>query len=339
MPPSKKRLRRADYEQYEESEDEWEADRQAAGTASTSRAFEQDDDGETSPDSEDDDDAGVAQFEDDDVGEDYFEEDQQAALGKEIASIPFTSLLKAKKKLARQQQQQRAAAGLDDSEEEDSDDEDGTTAKSRRGREISRLPGGVVGVKQGKRKNGSLMKADRSSKHAPMEMSSKKAVKRTRTIVESTINKARDPRFDSLSGSFKPDLFATSYSFLAKNQTSELEALRKTAAAARKNHMLPSDEKERIEGALQRMESREVSRKTKEREGEAMRSWKKEEKQKREGGKKEFWLKKSEQKQVFLKAKYDALSSDKKQLRKSVEKKRRKTAQKDKKLIPRERVQ
>jgi len=68
--------------------------------------------------------------------------------------------------------------------------------------------------------------------------------------------------------------------------------MKKTAAAARKNHLLPEEEKERIEAALTRMQSREVSRKTKEREGEALKKWKKEEEEKRKGGKKEFYLKK-----------------------------------------------
>lgn len=58
--------------------------------------------------------------------------------------------------------------------------------------------------------------------------------------------------------------------------------------------MLDEEEKERIEGALVRMESREVSRRTKEREGDALKAWKKEEEKKREGGKKEFYLKKGE---------------------------------------------
>lgn len=40
------------------------------------------------------------------------------------------------------------------------------------------------------------------------------------------------------------------------------------------------------------MESRDVSRRTKEREGVALKEWKKEEGKKREEGKKEFWLKK-----------------------------------------------
>ena len=142
--------------------------------------------------------------------------------------------------------------------------------------------------------------------------------------------------------------------------------MKKTALAARKNHMLPQEEKDAIEDALTRMTSREVSRKNKEREAEALRKWKKEEEEKRKGGKKEWHLKKCEsppslprailqvpsltlmgllcpphssadQKSVLLRAKFDLLQADKKQLRKTVEKKRRKVANKDKKLLPNKR--
>ena len=56
--------------------------------------------------------------------------------------------------------------------------------------------------------------------------------------------------------------------------------------------VLPEEEKEKIEAALTRMESREVSRRTKERESDALTAWKKEEAKKRGDGKKEFYLKK-----------------------------------------------
>lgn len=161
------------------------------------------------------------------------------------------------------------------------------------------------------------------------------------------LQKVRDPRFDALSGQFKPDLFRSSYAFLADAQTSELATLKKTAAAARKNVVLPQEEKDKIEAALTRMESREVARRTKEREGDALKDWKKAEEKKRGDGKKEFYLKKGtsfsvscpltrpgDQKAVILQAKYDALSQDKKLLRKTVEKKRRKTGQQEKKLMP-----
>lgn len=45
-----------------------------------------------------------------------------------------------------------------------------------------------------------------------------------------------------------------------------------------------------------------------------------------------------EQREVILKAKYDTLSKDKKQLRKTVEKKRRKEGQKEQKRMPEKRA-
>ena len=158
-----------------------------------------------------------------------------------------------------------------------------------------------------------------------------------------------------------PTLFRASYAFLRESQTAELAALRTTAKAVRANPAVPEDEAEKVEAALRRMESREVERTRRERDEGALRGWKKDERGKRGEGKKSFWLKKctslpfgpcalgraatltrarfplppaADQKAVLLKAKYDTLAVDKKGLRKAVEKRRRKTVQQDKKLLP-----
>lgn len=147
-------------------------------------------------------------------------------------------------------------------------------------------------------------------------MSSKKAVGRTRAIVEVAakvrpplplrppvllpenptlglrLQKSRDPRFDSLSGPVNPTLFRASYGFLREQQTSELAALRQTAKAARTNPAVSEEDAEKVEAALRRMESREVERTRRERDEGALRGWKKDERGKREEGKKGFWLKK-----------------------------------------------
>lgn len=70
--------------------------------------------------------------------------------------------------------------------------------------------------------------------------------------------------------------------------------MRETAKKARKSQILPEEDKEEIEAALRRMESKELARKNKEREGRAMKEWKKEEERKRGEGKKEFFLKKGQ---------------------------------------------
>lgn len=122
-------------------------------------------------------------------------------------------------------------------------------------------------------------------------MSARRPVSRNRQVVETHELKARDPRFDVLSGSVNKDLFRKSYSFLAEQHQHELDTMRKTAAAARKNRQLPQEDKDRIEESLRRMENREVTRKNKDLQDEAMRKWKKEEADKRKEGKKAFFLK------------------------------------------------
>ncbi|SGY15065.1 BQ5605_C013g07230 [Microbotryum silenes-dioicae] len=333
--------------------DEWQEDRQRVGTSSFPGQYQQDEDGD-----EDDEEDGVAQFEEDE-GEVFESEDEETNLGKQLASIPFGTLVKAQRKLNKQQAQarfRRKASGNDDDESdlEGDSEEDGTEQGGRP--KVSLL-------KDRKGKGKTKVNANqRSSKHAPMELSSKKPVTRNRQVIEVqanvrespptftlptfgqlillpsfiTLQKARDPRFDPLSGNIKSDLFSRSYGFLVDQQTAELEALRKTVALVRKKGG-SEEEKERMEDALQRMESREISRKNKARDQEALRAWKKEELEKRQQGKQAFHLKSAERKALLLKAKFDVLAQDKKQLRKTIEKKRKKTAQKDKKLLPQKR--
>ena len=117
-------------------------------------------------------------------------------------------------------------------------------------------------------------------------------------LVSLPSQKARDPRFDSLSGSFNPALFSNSYNFLNDAAQKELQTMRETAKKARKSQILPEEDKEEIEAALRRMESKELARKNKEREARALKEWKKEEEKKRGEGKKEFFLKKGELRRV-----------------------------------------
>ncbi|TNY20443.1 hypothetical protein DMC30DRAFT_416996 [Rhodotorula diobovata] len=313
-----------DEEDPDSEEDEWAAERNKAGP-SRARAFEQDEDededeemGQADYDDDEDEEDGVAAYESD-QGEVVEEDsDPEASIGKQLAEIPFTSLLKAQKQLKKQQGKNsgkgKARADQGAPEEES------------------------VGAPRGKGKKGKgkgrAEQEGRSNKHAPTEMSAKRPVSRVRQVVETHTLHARDPRFDALSGSVNPQLFKQSYGFLADKQRAELDTMRKTAEQARKNRTLPQEEKDRIEEALKRMENREVTRRMKEREQEAIKSWKKEEQDKRAQGKKAFYLKESERKKLFLKAKFDELSTDKRKLHKAIDKKRKKTAQKEKKAMP-----
>lgn len=80
--------------------------------------------------------------------------------GAELSSIPFGSLLKAKHKLSRSEALQAAQAAEDAMSLQEPEDEE----SHRPQRKVQTI--GQAAEKQRKRSNGSLMKLDRSSKHA-----------------------------------------------------------------------------------------------------------------------------------------------------------------------------
>ncbi|GAA6018916.1 hypothetical protein JCM10207_009194 [Rhodosporidiobolus poonsookiae] len=293
---------------YDSEEDEWETDRQAGPSRA---AYDQDDD-EMDEDDEDSEEEGVAAYESD-QGEAFDDEDDEDSAVKQLAQIPFGMVLKAQKQLNKGKQ---AAKGKGKGRAEEDEEEEGRPGKTK---------------KKGK---GRADIASRSNKHAPTEQSAKRPVSRVRQIVEVNKVQARDPRFDALSGSVRSDLFKNSYGFLADQQQAELDTMRKTVATARKKRNVPGETLEELEETLRRMENREVTRRNREREADAMSRWKKEEKEKQKGGKKAFHLKNSAKKELFNKAKYEELAQDKRKLHKAMDKKRRKTAQKEKKLMP-----
>ncbi|GAA5973217.1 hypothetical protein JCM11641_006329 [Rhodosporidiobolus odoratus] len=295
-------------------EDEWEAER---GGPSQSGAYEQDDDEMMAEDGENEDEEreGVAAYESD-QGEMYEDEDEEVRFHcSELAQIPFGMVLKAQKQLSKGKQQGKGkgkAAGAAEEEEGERVRGKGKAGKGKGRQDVS----------------------TRTNKHAPTEVSAKKPVSRARQIVEVHKPQVRDPRFDSLSGSVRTDLFKNSYGFLADQQRAELETLRKTYAQAKKKRNVPAEAMEELEESLKRMENRDVTRRNKEREQEALSKWKKQEKEKQKEGKRAFHLKDSAKKELFAKAKYEELSQDKRKLHKAMDKKRRKIGQKEKKLMP-----
>jgi hypothetical protein len=77
-------------------------------------------------------------------------------------------------------------------------------------------------------------KKQRSSKHAPTELSSKRAVSRKRPVISVPKSTARDPRFDPLSGPLLHDAIAKKYAFLNEYQKSELAELKSTLKSNKK---------------------------------------------------------------------------------------------------------
>ena len=177
----------------------------------------------------------------------------------------------------------------------------------------------------------------RSSKHAPMELSSKRAVTRKRAAVElPPAPRSRDPRFDAAvmghSGVGKHPHGGKAYAFLDEYRASELndlkEQMRKTKNV---------QQKEKLKGEIRRMQDRLRSAQNKKREAEVQAEHKKREKQLIREGKKAnpYYLKNSELQKQVLERKYEEMGS--RERAKALERRRRKMASKERKEMPWER--
>ncbi|RIB03813.1 hypothetical protein C2G38_740450 [Gigaspora rosea] len=172
----------------------------------------------------------------------------------------------------------------------------------------------------------------RTSKHRPMEISSKKPVGRFRQIIEipSHIRKRRDPRFDDLSGKFNEDLFEKSYNFLNEYKRSEIEEIKKSI-----NKEKDPEEKQKLQQLLNKLQSRIAHENNLKRKKELKRERKKKERELIAQGKTPFYIKKSEEKKLELIDKFKKFqNSDSKVLDKFIEKRRKKNASKEHKYIP-----
>lgn len=200
--------------------------------------------------------------------------------------------------------------------------------------------------------------AKRTNKNAPTEISSKRPVSRRRNVVDvPSSTSVRDPRFESLSGSVNKDLFSKSYSFLPELFSSELSTLKATLAKLKKAEATQAgpkakseaalairEERAKVEAALRRAEGLAGERERRAREDSVKGKIKRENKERVEQGKLPFYPKKREVKQLVLKDKYDRLAGGKEgervggkergQLKKALERRRRKNAQKEKKSLP-----
>mmetsp|Transcript_15116 Transcript_15116/g.36028 ORF Transcript_15116/g.36028 Transcript_15116/m.36028 type:complete len:286 (-) Transcript_15116:27-884(-) len=175
-------------------------------------------------------------------------------------------------------------------------------------------------------------KFKRENKNRPPEMSSKRPVPRFREVFEAPKREIRDPRFESLSGKFDKQVFRKRYSFLYEEQlpeeASKLKSLirkEKDPGAQQKLHAKLTRVQQQIaeEAKLRKKDAWESERKAKEKELV-------------KAGKKPFYLKRSEQRKAELVRKYHELK-DAGRLDKFMEKKRRRNAAKEHRLLPAER--
>ena len=178
--------------------------------------------------------------------------------------------------------------------------------------------------KAGKKHNPDV---NRSSKHAPTEISSKKAVSRKREVVPVFKREYRDPRFAPLAGPVDDSKVRKAYSFLDDYREDEMKELKEAIKTTKDD-----DAKEKLKRALMSMESRKKARARKDKEREMLDIHRKEEKELVKHGKQPFYLKKTEQKKRLLMDQYGGLKG--KHLDHVIERRRKKVEGKEKRKMP-----
>lgn len=167
----------------------------------------------------------------------------------------------------------------------------------------------------------------RSSKHAPAELSSKKAVSRRREVVQARRLDHRDPRFEPFSGPLDEAKLKKNYSFLETYRDSEIAELRSAVLNCK-----DVDSLEKLKKALQSMESRKKTEAVKDQEQAVLRVHRAKEKELVMQGKRPFYLKRGEQKRLALVERFEGLKD--KQVDKVVERRRKKKTTRERRGMP-----
>ncbi|XP_018606361.2 ribosomal RNA processing protein 36 homolog [Scleropages formosus] len=175
---------------------------------------------------------------------------------------------------------------------------------------------------------GPAKKKKRLNKNRPMEISSKKPAPFLRQVVPVKKKLLRDPRFDNLSGEFKPEIFEKTYSFLNDVKQKEKMEVQKMLKKVKE-----PNKKEQLQLLLRRMVNQESAQESKARRREKELEFKKKQRQLVEQGHRPFFLKKSDKRKLELAEKYSDLKKSGK-LENFLKKKRKRNAVKDRKKLP-----
>mmetsp|Transcript_6537 Transcript_6537/g.19831 ORF Transcript_6537/g.19831 Transcript_6537/m.19831 type:complete len:216 (-) Transcript_6537:331-978(-) len=172
--------------------------------------------------------------------------------------------------------------------------------------------------------------AKKKSKHRPREepISGRPSsyVGRPKEL-ESRSRRGADPRFEEHCGKFNENLFEKTYAFVDEMREKELNSLRDKL---KKEKKLPA-RKELLQQVHQ-TENQLAQIASDKRRKEIKRNFKREEREKVKEGKKPYYLTDRKLKDLELRAKYEELKKSGK-LKKYIEKRRKRQASKDKKLL------
>ncbi|RYP29909.1 hypothetical protein DL767_006508 [Monosporascus sp. MG133] len=167
----------------------------------------------------------------------------------------------------------------------------------------------------------------RAHKHAPAEQTAKKPVSRRREVVSAPRVAPRDPRFDPVAGPVDEDRFRRAYSFLDEYQDSEMGQLREAIRKTRDERA-----KAELKRALASMQDRRQAQRRRDEEKALLAEHRRREKELVKQGKKPFYLKKSEQKKQLLMDRFAGMK--KKQVDRTIERKRKKLVAKERRDMP-----
>uniref|UniRef100_A0A673NGA4 rRNA biogenesis protein RRP36 n=1 Tax=Sinocyclocheilus rhinocerous TaxID=307959 RepID=A0A673NGA4_9TELE len=170
----------------------------------------------------------------------------------------------------------------------------------------------------------------RLTKHRYLQclISAKKHVPFLRKVVPVKKRISRDPRFDDLSGEYKPEIFSRTYKFINDIRQKETKIVRKKLGKAKSD-----TKKEELKALLKRMENQQRARQRQEHEREKELHFKQKQRELVGQGHKPFYLKKSDKKKLELAEKYSELKKSGK-LENFLSKKRKRNATKDRKKLP-----
>ncbi|XP_074540415.1 ribosomal RNA processing protein 36 homolog [Halichoeres trimaculatus] len=168
----------------------------------------------------------------------------------------------------------------------------------------------------------------RLNKNRPMEISAKRPPPLIRQVVPVKKSTLRDPRFDDLSGEYKPEIFEKTYKFINDIRHREKEILQKKLKKTKS-----SERKETLQFLLKRMENQERARQSQEKQRERELQFKRLQRERANQGARPFFLKSSEKKKLLLAEKYQDLKKSGK-LENFLSKKRKRNAGKDRRKLP-----
>ncbi|XP_076235156.1 ribosomal RNA processing protein 36 homolog isoform X2 [Calliopsis andreniformis] len=167
----------------------------------------------------------------------------------------------------------------------------------------------------------------RENKNRPREMSAKKPVSRFKEVVHVKKIMSRDPRFDSLCGTFNPKAFKNAYSFLTHIKQNDLATLKEKLQETKDPKMI-----KKIKYLIQRLENQLREEKRRDHKDDKIKNEKKEIVEAIKKGEKPVFKKKSEKKVLDLVSQYEELKNSGR-LKKHIQRLRKKNLRKDRQKL------